>query len=86
MKREGAEGLAAVDRRSPTANEEFTERANGLDRPAPPPLGWDPYEVWRTRVKGFSPVMQERKVSRLRWRLRLALRGRRLPTTLNARP
>ena len=86
MKREGAEGLAAVDRRSPTASEEFTGRANGLDRLVPPPLGWDPYEVWRTRVKGFSPVMQERKVSRLRWRLRLALRGRRLPTTLNARP
>ena len=61
MKREGAEGLAAVDRRSPTANEEFTGRANGLDRLAPPPLGWDPYEVWRTRVKVSSDVMQERK-------------------------
>jgi hypothetical protein len=86
MKREGAEGLAAVDRRSPTANEEFTGRANGLDRLAPTPLGWDPYEVWRTRVKGSSTVMHERKRDRLRWRLRLTLRGRRLPTTLNARP
>jgi hypothetical protein len=86
MKREGAGRLAAVDRRSPTANEEFTGRANGLDNLAPPPLGWDPYEVWRTRVKGSSTVMQERKRDRLRWRLRLALRGRRLPTTFNARP
>jgi hypothetical protein len=86
MKREGAEGLAAVDRRSPTANDEFTGRANGLDRLASPPLGWDPYEVWRTRVKGSSTLMRERKDNRLLWRLRLTLRGRRLPTTLNARP
>jgi hypothetical protein len=86
MKREGAEGLAAVDRRSPTANEEFTGRANGLDRLASPPLGWDPYDVGRTRVKGSSTVMRERKGNRLLWRLRLTLQGRRLPTTLNARP
>jgi hypothetical protein len=86
MKREGAEGVATVDRRSPTANGEFTVRANGLARLAPPPSGWDPYEVWRTRVKGSSTVMQERKRGRLRWRLSLALRGRRLPTTLNPQP
>jgi hypothetical protein len=86
MKREGAEGPAGVDRESPTASVGFTARANGLDRLAPPPSGWDPYEVWRTRVKGSSTVMQERKRGRLRWRLSLALRGRRLPTTLNARP
>jgi hypothetical protein len=59
-------------------------RANGLDRRAPPPLAWDPYEVWRTRVKGSSTVMLEPK--RFGWWLRLALRRRRLPTTLNARP
>jgi hypothetical protein len=86
MKREEAVGLAAVDRRSPTVNEELTGRANGPNRLAPSPLSWDPYEVWRTRVKGASTVMQERKRERLRWRLRLALRRRRLPTTLNARP
>ena len=74
MKREGAEGLAAVDRGSPTTNEEFTGRANGPNKLAPPRLSWDPYEVWRTRVKGSSTVMQERKRDRLRWRLRLARR------------
>jgi hypothetical protein len=75
MRREGAEGLAAVDRRSPTANEECPGRANGLDRLALPSLGWDPYEVWRTRVKGSSTVMGEGKRNRLLWRLRLTLRG-----------
>ena len=75
MKREGAEGLAAVDRRSPTANEECPGRANRLDRLAPPSLSWDPYEVWRTRVKGSSTVMGEGKRNRLLSRLRLTLRG-----------
>jgi hypothetical protein len=44
---------------SPAANEEFTAMANGLDRVARPQLGWDPYEVWRTRVKGSSSLMPE---------------------------
>lgn len=78
MKREGAEGLVGVDRSSTTANEEFGERANCLERLAPPLSGWDPYEVWRTRVKGSSIVMYERKRHGLGWRLGLALRGRRL--------
>ena len=60
MKRQGAEGLAAVDRRSPVAKEEFSGMVNGLDRLARPQSGWDPYEVWRTRVKAASTVMQER--------------------------
>ena len=86
MKQEDAEGLAAVDRSSPTVNEEFAARANGQNRLARSQLSWDPYEVWRTRVKGSSTVMQERKRDRLPWRLRLVPRRRRLPTTLNARP
>jgi hypothetical protein len=45
MKQNGAEGLAA---------EEFTGMVNGLDRLARPRSGWDPYEVWRTRVKAAS--------------------------------
>ena len=48
-----------------------------LARPQP---GWDAYEVWRTRVKGSSTVMQERErePSRepLRERVRRALRAR----------
>jgi hypothetical protein len=60
MTRKGAEGLAAVERRSPAAKEEFTAMVNGLDGLARPQSGWDPYEVWRTRVKAASTVMQER--------------------------
>jgi hypothetical protein len=59
VKTQGAAGLAAVHRKSPAAKEEFNGRVNGLDRPARPQAGWDPYEVWRTRVKGSSSVMQE---------------------------
>jgi hypothetical protein len=44
MRPEGAEGLAAVNPVSP----------------ASPRLGWDPYEVWRTRVKEIYSVTQER--------------------------
>jgi hypothetical protein len=57
MKRKGAAGRAAVNRMSPAANEQVTGRVNGLDRLARPQSGWDPYEVWRTRVKGSFSVM-----------------------------
>ena len=66
MKRKGAAGRAAVNRMSPAAKEEFTGMVNGLDRLARPQSGWDPYEVWRTRVKGASTVMQERALDPLR--------------------
>ena len=59
MKRKTAEGLAAAHRISPAANEEFTGMADGVDWVARRQSGWDPYEVWRTRVKGPSGVMQE---------------------------
>jgi hypothetical protein len=59
MKIKGAAGLAAVYRKLRAAKEEFTGRVNGLDTLARPQSGWDPYEVWRTRVKGSSNVMQE---------------------------
>jgi len=59
MKRRGAPGLAAPDRLIPAANEEFSDLVKGLDglecsRPA-----WDPYEVWRTRVKSSSRAKSE---------------------------
>jgi len=60
MKPEGAEGLATVYRVSPAANEERTGMADALDRLAHPLSGWDPYEVWRTRVKEPCTVTQER--------------------------
>jgi hypothetical protein len=51
---EAAEGLAATHGMPPAANEEFTEMVPGLDWLARPRSGWDPYEVWRTRVKDSS--------------------------------
>jgi hypothetical protein len=59
VKTQGAAGLAAVYWKSPAAKEEFTGRVNGMNRLARPQSGWDPYEVWRTRVKVTSGVMQE---------------------------
>ncbi len=66
MKRKEAAGLAAVNGMSPAATEEFTGMVNGLDRLARPQSGWDPYEVWRTRVKGSFPVRSERELDPLR--------------------
>jgi hypothetical protein len=65
MKRKGAEGVPARQRLTPAANEEFSgtmdDDLNGhdfdvhvLDRIATPRSGWDPYEVWRTRVKASA--------------------------------
>jgi hypothetical protein len=66
MKRKAAQGLAAARRMPPAANEEFTAMANALDKVARAQSGWDPYEVWRTRVKGSASVMQEREREPLR--------------------
>ena len=60
MEQNGAEGLAAIYRRSQAANEQFTGMAKALDRLARPQSGWDPYEVWRTRVKGLYTATQDR--------------------------
>ena len=59
MKSKGAEGLPAGPQGSVAANEEFGDEEFGdeVDGYAPltrPPSGWDPYEVWRTRVKESS--------------------------------
>ena len=61
MKRRTADGLAPAHRMPPAANEEFTAMANALDWVARVHLSWDPYEVWRTRVKKSSAVMPERE-------------------------
>jgi hypothetical protein len=68
MKRKGAEGVPARQRLTPAANEEFNGAghdldehdidSHALDRLATPRSGWDPYEVWRTRVKA-SAVKQK---------------------------
>jgi len=64
MKRKGAEGIPARQPLAPAANEEFTGVVTELSRPEPsrrdldrlatPRSGWDPYEVWRTRVKASA--------------------------------
>lgn len=66
MKRKGAEGLAAGTPVIPAANEEFTETAESLERLAYTRAGWDPYEVWRTRVKATSRARQEHERDPLR--------------------
>ena len=64
MKRKGAEGIPARQRPTPAANEEFSGMVtdvsrrdfgrSGPDGLATARPGWDPYEVWRTRVKASA--------------------------------
>jgi len=82
MKRKGAEGADVVHRMAPAANEEFTAMVNARDRLSRPHAGWDPYEVWRTRVKESATVMRERAPSR--WRVRGRTAERRLRTALQS--
>ncbi len=63
MKRKGVEGIPARQPLTPAANEEFTVTVSDvgrhdlgrrdLDR-LTRRSGWDPYEVWRTRVKASA--------------------------------
>jgi hypothetical protein len=66
MKRKGAEGLPARQRLTPAANDEFTGTVSDLYRPALDLIatrrsGWDPYEVWRTRVKASAKEKRGRE-------------------------
>lgn len=54
VKPNGAEGLAREYRLAPASTETMPALV-GLGRPK---SGWDPYEVWRTRVRGPSTVRQ----------------------------
>ncbi len=55
MKRKAAEGPAAAPGISSAANEEFAATADAVDGlEERPQAGWNPYEVWRTRVKESS--------------------------------
>jgi hypothetical protein len=64
MNGEGAEGLV-VDRRIPVAanEEEFTIVSREHVGPGRT-LGWDPYEVWRTRVKAPLKSRKDRRRDR----------------------
>jgi hypothetical protein len=61
MERKAAEGAAKARRISAAANEEFTADADGVDAAERPHSGWNPYEVWRTRVKESSSGTPERE-------------------------
>jgi hypothetical protein len=55
LTRKATEELAAVCGMLPTALDEVPDKiANGLDTLARPLSAWDPFEVWRTRVRGSS--------------------------------
>jgi hypothetical protein len=66
MKRKSAEGLTAGPGVIPAANEEFAGTVKEFDRLTYSRSGWDPYEVWRTRVKASSRAKQERERDPLR--------------------
>jgi hypothetical protein len=60
MKRNAAEELAALYGMSPAANDEFTELRDRPARLVRPQSGWDPYEVWQSRLKAPPIVIEER--------------------------
>jgi hypothetical protein len=65
MKNKGAPGLPAGEPAVPAANEEFTEEfaatRDPVDGLGDARAGWDPYEVWRTRVKSSSGTKGQRE-------------------------
>ena len=63
MKPRGAEAPSGAYGVSRAVNEEMM---NGLGEQGRPRSGWDPYEVWLTRVRGSSPAMRERERDPLR--------------------
>ena len=60
---QAAEGLTDALRKSPPPNEQAGAAANGAGTLTRTQSGWDPYEVWRTRVKRFSTAGEPRKPS-----------------------
>lgn len=60
MIREGLEGIPVLHPEPGAANEEFAAPMNGRDV-LTRESGWDPYEVWRTRVRTPSKNVRVRK-------------------------
>ena len=61
MIQETAEGLRSLERtETAAANEEFTGVVTRLDT-VRRENGWDPFEVWRTRVRATSRPARARK-------------------------
>jgi hypothetical protein len=65
MKRKSADGVTASHLVSPAANENFAA-TDALPTDVYPRPGWDPYEVWRTRVKASSQTKPEHERDPLR--------------------
>jgi hypothetical protein len=68
MTGEIAEGLPVEQRTDDAANEDFTGTVNRRDS-ARRAGGWDPFEVWRTRVRAPSkaaPAREDRPRDRRR--------------------
>ena len=52
MQGKTVEGLpVAIERESLAANEDFAGTIEKIEPPQGTRSGWDPYDVWRTRVK-----------------------------------
>ena len=51
MKSKGVEELPADSRETIAANDEFADVSGEFERLVHSESGWDPYQVWRTRVK-----------------------------------
>ena len=60
--KKGAQELPADRRLTAAANEEFSGGVASAGRdPEPAKSGWDPYEVWATRVKAPARSKRERQ-------------------------
>ena len=59
MKSKSVEGLPASSQESVAANEEFAESLEDYERVTGSRSGWDPYDVWRTRVKKAAASERE---------------------------
>lgn len=58
MKRNEAQGRPSERRVVTAANEEFSAAVSAVRETASAQSGWDPYEVWATRVK--APALLKR--------------------------
>jgi hypothetical protein len=65
MQGKGAEGLPADPRESLAANEDFAAAEYDLATLTGMRSGWDPYDVWLTRVKN-SAAMKDREAEQRR--------------------
>ncbi len=58
MQGKSAEGIPADPRESLAANEDFLGEESVLEQLTQTHSGWNPYDVWRTRVKHSSGITE----------------------------